>query len=45
MEFYSESKFDKFVHLVGFIIRIELRRMLLEHFFTSGVVPAVIPYS
>jgi len=30
VQFYSKHKFEKLVHLVGFNIRIDIRRMILK---------------
>jgi len=34
--FYSKNKFEKFVHLVGFIVRISQRSSVTNHFFSCA---------
>ena len=36
VEFYSKNKFEKLVHLVGFVIRIIICTLTALHYFVSG---------
>jgi len=35
VEFYSKNKFEKLVHLVGFIVRTDLGTLYIVHSFVS----------
>jgi len=50
MEYYSEKKFEKLVHLVGFIIRIyhdaqSPERQIIDQFVTTITAHSTVPRS